>query len=643
MAAWKLWTLGGPSAVHSESNRILQSDPTALNNVDFRTQAVVQMRPGFTTSMLYGGGVLGGTTQWIASHLANDGTEEAWASSDDAGTPVLARAPDAITFGAATFSDTAAVADLFRTQSATQNGKLFLAYNSNVNRLHVWDGTSVRRVGLVQATAPTVASIGAGGLGFTRYYRQRNTVQSGGVTVRRSEPSTSVNITIAASSGVRVTKGAASGDGETHWEVEAAAAAAGPWYRIATVVVGTSTYDDTSASIATTNLSDVEGLYVPPPSAKYIITDGSVLLMAGAWESSGTTGETTPAQNRVWFTRPLGSTDISDDESITQTVDLDNFIDVGDAGPVTGLAGPLLGDIYVFKQKSLFKLVPTGNLDAPYQRVLVHDSIGALDQLAIASGVWQGVPAIFFSSATDLYVLTPTGLNVISGPISGDLSFYGLVPPTSGSPASATRLLFDLAKRTLWLRGQAASTDYGYLLDTDTGSWSTQLPTASCAAYRGAMIRNELQIVGGTSSDRVLSQQRNPGYVGLDRTTAYTASGTFRKGFAAEFGARVTVGAPTIWYRCPAIDARFNVTVSYRRDYDEVRTQTFRMVSSLSHTVTDHVEQITVEGLSSADVSFLDLMLSIDIESGDTAESCQYAPSIDAVQVPFLVQEPVPR
>ena len=50
--------------------------------------------------------------------------------------------------------------------SVPQNGKLFLCYDSDVNRLHVAESGVVRRVGLIVATAPTAAQQGAGALSF---------------------------------------------------------------------------------------------------------------------------------------------------------------------------------------------------------------------------------------------------------------------------------------------------------------------------------------------------------------------------------------------------------------------------------------------------------------------------------------------
>lgn len=660
----KLWTIGGPATLIERGNATMGESPVEVSNVYSLSESVVQMRQGFGTESFAAAAGLLGPLLWVGRHVTNVGAEEAWAASNNGGTACLARRSGG-TWADATFSDTAAAGNLQYMHAATQNGKLFLAYDSNVNRLHVWDGTSVRRVGLGVATAPTVASIGAGGLGFTRYYRQRNTVQVSGVTVRRSEASTEVNITIAASSGVRVTKGAASGDGETHWEVEAAAAAAGPWYRIGTTAVGTSTFDDTSASIATTSPTDTTGLYVPPPACKYLVTDGAVLLMAGAWESSAATGQTSPFQNRVWFTRPLGATDISDDESVTQTTSIKNWIDIGDAGPITGLSRPKNGEVYVFKASSIWKLVPTGNVNAPYQRVQVSDAFGAVDQRLITEGDLQGVPAIVFADQTDVYALSSGGVTRISEGIARDLRQTTLTAAggllvfdpnsrqvllqVSTSPAAPTgsyrSFLFDCAKQR-WSGFSLAGATTGWLLGSSLLGVSTYLGGAGAQLNNGAYMADpeggRRLYLAGQSDSSTGALFTCGSQVGLDGSTAYTAVARYRKPFAALTGRKITAGCPTLWYRNPqgTTSGTMTALVQYIRDDDEIRSQSFTMDA----TDDDNgiaVKQKTLESLMAADVSTLDVRVYLSYSG--TAFSSVATPTVDCVQVPYAVQEPLAR
>jgi hypothetical protein len=655
------WLITGPASLIERGNPLLQETPVELSNSYALSEAVVQMRQGFSTED-YSAGGLDGPIEWIGRHVTNEGSEEAWAASNNSGTAELARRSSNV-WAAATFSDTVSAANLRYMNSVPQNGKLFLCYDSDVNRLHVWDGSAVRRVGLIAATAPTVAQMGVGALSFTRYYRQRNAVQSGGVTVRRSEPSSSVSITIVNRLGVTVTKGAASGDGETHWEVEAAAAAAGPWYRIATVAVGTTTYDDTSASISTDNLSPTIGLYIPPPSAKYIVSDGAVLLMAACWESSGTAGQTTPKQNRVWFTRPLGASDVSDDESIPDTDDQRNWIEVGDAGPVTGLYGPVNGEIYVFKAASIFKLVPTGDLTTPYARVLVSEVIGAVDQRLICSGDLAGLPAIYFCDQNSGYALTQGGIQSFTEGIARDLrqtyitassSFLAFDPiqhivylQVNSSPTAATgsyrTFTFDSAKQQ-WSGFVLGGATSGWILGSSLLGVSTYLGGAGAAINNGAFLEDpdggrRLYLVGQSDSTTG-AMFKWTGRTALDGSSPYVTTVRYRKAFGAMTGRNVTTGAPTVWYRNPqgTTSGTMTLQLSLIKNDDAVRSQSKTLAATDDETGIA-VKQVTFEGLACADVSTLDVRGYLSYSG--TAFQSTAAPAIDAIAIPYTVGSPL--
>src|SRR3990167_2869256 len=171
-----------------------------------------------------------------------------------------------------TIDDAASLAGFsqFRWQGASLHGKLFLAYDSTVDRLHVWDGTSLRRAGLAEPAAPTGADTGSGSFSGTRYYRVRYTEQVSGVTVRRSEPSDSLTFSPSGSgTGVVVTKPAAISEGETHWELEASFDDTN-FYVIATTLVETTTVTDSTAYTTgyadTFTLSEDVGDYALIPS-----------------------------------------------------------------------------------------------------------------------------------------------------------------------------------------------------------------------------------------------------------------------------------------------------------------------------------------------------------------------------------------
>lgn len=651
--------LTGPASLIERGNALLSESPIELQNAYMLSEAVVQMRQAFAAET-YSASGLDGPLEWIARNVTNLGAEEAWAASNNAGTAELGWRSNGV-WAATSFSDTAAAGNLRYMHSVPQNGKFFLCYDSNVNRLHVAENGVVRRVGLIVANTPSVAQMGVGAVSFTRFYRVRNTVQSSGVTVRRSEPSASVTITITNRLGATVTKGAVSGDGETHWELEASASSSGPWYRIATTVVATTTVDDTSASISTTTLSDTEGLYIPPPSAKYIVTDGKVLLMAGAWESTAATGETLPVQNRVWYTRPLGASDVSDDESIPDTGEQINWQEVGDGGPITGLVGPINGEIFVFKASSFYKLVPTGDLTTPYAVVLMSNAYGAVDQRVIAEGDFAGAPAVYFADQSALYVLSAGGVQCVSEGIARDLrqtvvtasgGFVAFDPfqrillfqvssspgPTTGSYRSFT---FDTAKQQ-WSGFELGGATAGWILGVGVLDSTTIMGGSGAAILNGAFIEDpnggRRLYLCGQSDSTTGTLFKWAGQVGLDVASPYTTGARYRRSFAAISGKKATIGAPTVWYRNPQGETSGTLTcqLSYIRDDDETRTQS----KTLEATGDENgvaVRQVTFEGLRSADVSTLDVRMYLSYSG--TAFISSPAPSIDALSIPFQLQE----
>jgi hypothetical protein len=670
MPPTNVWTLQGPASLIERGNALLGDTPLELSNSYMLSEGVVQMRQGFSSED-YSASLLDGPVEWIGRHVTNEGIEEAFAASNNAGTAELGHRVGGA-WGPATFSDTAAAANLRFMDAVTQNGKYFMCYDSNVNRLHVWDGTSVRRVGLGMASAVTAATMGGAGLTFNRWYRKRVVVQASGIVVRRSEPSpTYVNVSITDDAGVTVTRGTVPGEGETHWELEASTSSGGAptvWYRIATVAIATLTSNDTNSAISTFDLSDVLGLYLPPPSAKYIVSDGAVLVMGGCWETAITAaGETTPKQNRVWFTRPLGSSDISDDESIPDVPgEQQNYIDVGDAGPITGIVGPVSGEIYVFKAASIFKLVPTGDLTTPYARVLVSPSQGAVDQRIITEGDLGGTPAVYFADQTALYAMAAGGgVQCVSEGIARDLrqteigasdSFLAFDPfqrillfQVSSSPEATTgtyrSFTFDTAKQR-WSGFELGGAISGWVLGVGVLGVTTVLGGTGASIINGSYLEDpnggrRTYLCGQTATDTGALFVW-AGQVGMDASHVYTTTARYRRAFAALTGRAVTIGAPTVWYRNPQGDTVGDCTllVSFIRNNDETRSQTV----TLTATPDDNgiaVQQVTLESLASADVSTLDVRLYLSYSG--TAFISVTTPTVDAITIPFTVQEPLAR
>lgn len=300
------------------------------------------------------------------------------------------------------------------------NGKTFLTMSTKAgsgpttcDRLHCYDWTMdrVRRVGIAAPAAATVANTGSGSYAATiRYYKVAYTYQSAGVTLRRSELSAVVSFTPSGSgTAARVTKPATVDDGETHWELYGSATG-DDYVLLATTAVATTTYDDSADPAAYTgDAAPIAGTNIPPFSVRYIIQDGgNRLLMAGSYHTQPT--------SRVWYTPVLGSSDVGDDERIPNTTSQKNYIDLDEdhGGEITGLAGPLYGSIYVFKEEQTWKLVPTGVVSAPYRPVCMSPSIGATGQNAITVGEdTAGQPCIYFLSKRGPFRLGIDGLQYI--------------------------------------------------------------------------------------------------------------------------------------------------------------------------------------------------------------------------------------
>jgi hypothetical protein len=358
--------------------------------------------------------------EFVPSSGLSDQTLFAW--SDNGGTPELDKRASG-SWASVTLSDTVASFATNNPHAAVLNDKVFLAYNSDVNRLHVYDPeistTTIRRVGLTKSNAPTVADTGSGAYAATlRYYKVQFGVVDSDDVRAISEVSASVDFTPSGSgTHARVTK-PTSVDDATHWRVFGSADNI-TFYRISTwIVIATTTYDDDDTPSAYVSSTDGEipqtaGTNIPPPSVKFLLSDGSRLVMAGAWETgAGSSAETVPKSSRVWFTRVLGASDLGDDESIPNTLDQQNWVDVGekDGDAITALGGPLEGIIYVFKRRSIWRLTPTGIGDRPYTRDLVTNRTGAVSQYAVAQGEdGSGNPCLYFQSNHTIERISASG------------------------------------------------------------------------------------------------------------------------------------------------------------------------------------------------------------------------------------------
>lgn len=300
---------------------------------------------------------------------------------------------DAITIGSQTE---------YQIEGVSLHGKLFLFYNSAVNRLHVYDPrtstTALRRVGMTAlSTAPTAVESGSGSFASTRYYRTRETVQVSGATILRSEPSAVLTFAPSGSgSGATVTKPATvnSDPAATHWELEASLDNAN-FYRIATTVIGTSTAVDTTAAATgyaqSFPLSEDIGDYTPPHSAKFGIADDDRLLIFSGWEDEAVTA-------LAAWTPPANATGVGNDERIpldpVSTVNLDGRW----GGAITDVA-ETPGQVWAFKHEHIYRGTRTGIRTRAYEWTAVSHTSGAMPKSACEGLDAFGHPAVYFADA----------------------------------------------------------------------------------------------------------------------------------------------------------------------------------------------------------------------------------------------------
>lgn len=286
----------------------------------------------------------------------------------------------------------------YQVQGQSLHGKNFLAYKSSVDRLHVWDGTSLRKSGLAEPAAPTGANDGGvGTFTGTRYYRVRYTVQSGGTTLRRSEPSNVLTFAPNGNdTGIVVTKPTTINESETHWELEASLDNAN-FYVLATTVVGTTTVTDTTDYLAgyaqTYDLSEDVGDYALIPSVRFLAADQDRLVYGGSFED--------PDAASIVGWSPVANDPGSGNDERTPT-DTDNFLNLDGlvGGGLTGLSNPVNGYIYAFKIGRIYKLIRTGSRAAAYEAVLLTDKRGAIEG-SITEGIDQaGRPCLYFVDPT---------------------------------------------------------------------------------------------------------------------------------------------------------------------------------------------------------------------------------------------------
>lgn len=492
-----------------------ETEAVEVLNMDFAEGALGRKRRGATAEVLTAGPTwqIYGLFRHVPAGTTETGAE-LWAIGVQLDTTVVAAfrrapAPSVVWTMPSQVNNTGPT---FPTENsaATLNGKLFLAYEGTANRLRVWDGTSIRVVGLiVPGAAPTLANGGTGTYPPVKHYFRVAWAEIGGTPeapdhIRRSELSPAASFTPSGTGAhIAVTLPTPPGEGETHWLVYVSPDDRYSNYSLA----GVKPIADTVFGYASgPQLSSGEeappiaGLHIPPPNAKYLITDGNRLLMAGAYMTTSLPGQTVPKNNRVWYTRVLGSSDIGDDESIPNTAASGtvpaqkNWIDIGenDGGAITGL-GIVEGVVFVFKRRQTWRLVPTGDDLSPYQAFLVSNEIGAMNHKSIVAGEdAAGAPVLYFYSFRGPYQINLSGLLTYLGRPIEDVwqARPELQPKTFG--------VYYAERRQVWhhIYGLTPEDHRIAVYDVDRGGWS--LFTTAGKVYLCAAMYSETVAMGPT-------------------------------------------------------------------------------------------------------------------------------------------------
>lgn len=291
----------------------------------------------------------------------------------------------------------------------------FFTYASAVDRMHVWDGTYLRRSGLAAPTlAPTGSDTGGGAYATVRYFRVRFVEKDGlGRILRRSEPSPSLPFTPSgAGSGAVVTRPALVNEHETHWELEAAEDNA-TFYRIASTAVGTVSVTDSTAYATGYSglgpLSEDVGTYLLVPSVRFLAADSDRLLFGGHQTDSA-------RQSSVYWSPVFNDPGAGNFERLPLSVNNSVNLDNGAGGPLTGISSAINGVWYAFKWSRIYAMVRTNNLARAYEAMTLSSTQGAVPGSIFEGGDEAGRSCIYFlDPMTGPMRVGPMGLQSLSG------------------------------------------------------------------------------------------------------------------------------------------------------------------------------------------------------------------------------------
>jgi hypothetical protein len=299
------------------------------------------------------------------------------------------------------------------THYAALNGKMYIAYDSisgstfqHVNRLHVYDPRTVaeigqdtvRPVGIARPVAgPVVTNTGAGTYApVLRYYAYAWRANYADGTLQRQSNLSAATAFTPSGTGLaaRVARGTPPAfENTTHWVVYGSADNTA-YFELAVLALASTVWDDTTPPTlyGTHPAAPAPGTFSPWPSVKFLLSTGVRLIGFGVWEP-GAQSEVPAVSGRVYFSPVLDTSDFDDDERVSNDVvglsaTGQGWIDVGRnyGAEDRAISGPYDGNILVFQSRGFYMLLETGDVQAPYERVVMSPYIGAVNQWSTFMG-----------------------------------------------------------------------------------------------------------------------------------------------------------------------------------------------------------------------------------------------------------------
>src|SRR6185436_16779833 len=259
-----------------------------------------------------------------------------------------------------------------------------------------------------------------------------------------------------------------------------------------------------------------------------------------------------------------------------------------DGGYITGITPePIYGAIHVFKYRQLHKLVPTGDVTAPYFPYVVSSAVGCICDKSISMATDdRGLPALYFAAENGPWRLSQYGLEYCGFDLKDLWETVNL---------NASKLVcfgeYFPEKQQYWLwvaTGTANEPNLAFVLDTRhakstgdrgvRGGWSVydgRVAAARCAALfsntLGATMSKDLKLYVGENgaNNKILKTD----------TTDEDDAGTFFRGWWLSKPFRAADG---MFFKAfdPVLEAQSQdhtvISIEMVRDYDKERRQQFQ-------------------------------------------------------------------